>query len=138
MQEFQRNGLRKLYLVSRRRAFYWQDPAEFKLADFDNDTLGEKVLVAVEEDKIIGFISIYLEDSFIHCLFVDPNKVGLGIGTLLLEQAKKQVNHQMSLKCLSKNQSGLSFYLKRGWKVLDEITFENKDENYLNLVYKIK
>lgn len=137
MQESQQNELRDLYLISRKEAFYWLDSTGFKLTDFDNDTLGESVLVAVEYTKVVGFISIYLEDSFIHCLFVDPSKQGSGIGSLLLEEAKKRLNHQMTLKCLSKNQLGLAFYLKRGWKVLDEVTFDNKNDNYLNLIYKI-
>ncbi|WP_407857551.1 hypothetical protein [Enterococcus hailinensis] len=66
MQESQRNELRDLYLISRKEAFYWLDSTGFKLTDFDNDTLGESVLVAVEYTKVVGFISIYLEDSFIH------------------------------------------------------------------------
>ena len=63
--------LRQLYLESRRTTFYWDDPELMHLEDFDRDTEAELVFVAEVEETVIGFISLYVPDNFIHCLFVD-------------------------------------------------------------------
>ena len=76
--------LRKLYLDSRRKTFYWDDPELMHMEDFDRDTEDECVFVAESNQAVFGFISLYVPDSFIHCLFIDDRFKGQGIGHLLL------------------------------------------------------
>ncbi len=134
MTEQQRNELRELYFISRKKAFFWEDESAFNLADFDHDTKDELVLVATDNKQIVGFISLYVEDNFIHTLFVSPEKQGLGAGTALLQEAKKVLEMPMKLKCLSKNTAALKFYESQGWRKIDEVKYENANDNYWNLL----
>ena len=134
MTEDQRGELRQLYFVSRKNTFFWEDESKFNLEDFDQDTVDELVLVATNEKKVIGFISLYVEDNFIHCLFVSTEEKGLGVGTLLLKEAKKVLKSPMKLKCLSRNIAALNFYESKGWRKIDETQLENNNDNYWNLI----
>lgn len=133
MKEKHRYELRKLYLVSRIDTFFWEEESTFKLTDFDYDTEDELVLVAIKNNKIWGFISLYLEDNFIHNLFVLPEKKGMGVGTSLMKEVQTILKKPMKLKCLSRNKDALKFYESKGWKKIDEVKFENENKNYWNL-----
>ncbi|MBO0454205.1 GNAT family N-acetyltransferase [Candidatus Enterococcus murrayae] len=125
--------LRKLYLESRQKTFYWSDPKQMHLTDFDRDTKDESIFVAEADKTILGFISFYLPDNFIHCLFVDTYFKGQGTGHQLLEKAKQQLKRPMSLKCVSQNTPALTFYEKEGWEKLKEV---NDHEAYWNMIYR--
>lgn len=125
--------LRQLYLESRRTTFYWDDPELMHLEDFDRDTEAELIFVAEIEETVIGFISLYVPDNFIHCLFVDALYKGQGAGHLLLEKAKHYLEMPMKLKCLSRNTPALAFYEKEGWKKVREI---NVPDAYWNMMYQ--
>lgn len=133
MKKKHRYELRKLYLVSRIDTFFWEEESTFKLTDFDHDTEDELVLVAIKNNKILGFISLYLEDNFIHNLFVLPEKKGMGVGTSLMKEVQTILKKPMKLKCLSRNKDALKFYESKGWKKIDEVKFENENKNYWNL-----
>lgn len=60
--------------------------------DFDRDTVDEYVLLAEEDNHILGFASLYLPDNFIHNLFVHPDFFCKGIGGLLLDASIAQMN----------------------------------------------
>ncbi|MDU5333996.1 GNAT family N-acetyltransferase [Enterococcus sp.] len=124
--------LRHLYLESRRTTFYWADPELMHLEDFDRDTAEELVFVAESQQKLIGFISLYVPDNFIHCLFVDRNFKGQGTGHLLLKEAKQHLQLPMKLKCLSKNTPALAFYEKEGWEKIHEVKVPDA---YWNMLY---
>ena len=111
-------ALSKLYLASRVQTFYWLDTSAYKAEDFDRDTLGEKVLVAEEEGEIMGFISLWVPDNFIHHLYVDPGCVNQGVGKLLLQAACAGFDLPLKLKCLEKNINACNFYLSQGWRIL--------------------
>lgn len=64
--------LRIIYLESRRRTFHWAETEKMTLDDFDRDTVDEYILLAEEDNHILGFASLYLPDNFIHNLFVTP------------------------------------------------------------------
>lgn len=138
MTEEQRVELRQLYFVSRKNAFFWEDASKFDLADFDHDTKDELVLVAISDKKVVGFISLYIEENFIHTLFVSPEKQGLGIGSSLLKEAQKVLKGPLKLKCLSQNTAALNFYASKGWKKMDEVRFDNENDNYWNLIFTKK
>lgn len=101
------------------------DESKFLLKDFDKATKGERVLVATKKNKVLGFVSLYLEDNFIHCLFILTEEKGLRIGSLLLKEAKKVLKRPMKLNCLSRNISALNFYESKGWRKIEEVRFEN-------------
>ncbi|MGE1211176.1 N-acetyltransferase family protein [Bacillus pumilus] len=106
--------LRQIYLASRRQSFHWLNTEEINLQDFDQDTLEEQIFLAEDNNKILGFISLYVPDRFIHLLFVHPKAAGRGAGDLLLKHAIKVLGTPVTLKCVSDNHKAFSFYQKRG------------------------
>lgn len=107
--------LRNLFLKERQNTFYWLDPLEFQLKDFDRYTKGEVILVAIIDNIPVGFISIWMKDNFIHHLYIDQNHQGKGIGTQLLKAAIKKTKLPITLKCLENNTKAVEFYLRKGF-----------------------
>ena len=62
----------RVYLESRVATFTFMDTTEYCLTDFARDTEDEEIWLAVEQDTVIGFISIWKPENFIHHLFVSP------------------------------------------------------------------
>lgn len=71
--------LAKIYLQSRIASGSFSSGKALKKEDFFNDTLEEEVYVYERNQRIVGFISIYQPDLFIHLLFVHPDYFGQGI-----------------------------------------------------------
>ncbi|MCF2501202.1 GNAT family N-acetyltransferase [Dyadobacter chenhuakuii] len=113
-------ALRDVFFRSRCHAFYWVNPSEFQLGDFDQSIVGENVLVAVHESRPVGFVSWWAPGNFIHNLFVDPDFHGQGIGTALLDSCLKVIGRPATLKCLTANQSAMDFYLRKKWTVVEK------------------
>lgn len=122
-------ALRQIYLASRSAAFTWADPASLQLDDFDHDTRDERILVTEINGQLIGFISIYMPDDFIHLLFVDPTAAGHGAGQALLKAALKITGRPVRLKCVSANAHALTFYARNGWvrttEIMDAVPYWN-------------
>lgn len=112
--------LREVYLASRRQSFHWLNSDDMNLYDFDENTWEEKIFLAEENNKILGFILLYVPDRFIHLLFVHPEATGQGAGDLLLKHAIKVLGTPVTLICVSDNHNALTFYQKRGWKAVVE------------------
>ena len=119
-------NLSQLFLDSRRRAFHWNDAERYQLNDFQEQTKGEVILLAVDDDqRILGFISVLEPDRFIHHLFVSPDYQRSEIGTLLLRSLKSWLPQPYRLKCLAANQRGCAFYTKNGWREVERGTSED-------------
>lgn len=73
--------------------------------------------VSDHENEVCGFVS--LEDGHLAALFVHPSAQGQGYGKELLSfaQAKRQV---LSLCVYSQNHRAVEFYLRAGFRVVDE------------------
>lgn len=107
--------LRKLFLKERQDTFFWLDPKEFKLNDFEKHIKGELVLVAIDQEIPVGFISIWMPNKFIHHFYVDQNYQGKGVGSLLLNAAIQETLLPITLKCLEQNTKAVAFYRKKGF-----------------------
>lgn len=121
--EEDRAKLASIYLECRAQTFHWMLQNSFRLEDFTVDTDGETILVAENASGIIGFISIWLPDHFIHHLFVHAQHRKLGTGDRLLGEALALIGRPARLKCVVRNAQACKFYEKRGWAV--ESTAEN-------------
>lgn len=107
--------LKKLFLITRLNTFIYDPPEKFKLDDYINSVNGEEVWVAEQDTIIVGFVSMWLEDNFIHNLFVHPNWQDRGIGKRLLEKAEERLQPPMELRVRIENLKACNFYQKHGW-----------------------
>lgn len=111
-----RPAMRSIYLHARRHAFAWMPAEAYQPGDLDAAIEGEQVLVATHGQRLLGFVSWWEADHFIHCLFIDPAVHGQGIGTLLLSECLARVGRPAELKCVVANRPAMRFYLARGWQ----------------------
>lgn len=109
------DSLRNIFLKERQTTFSWIDSNTYNLQDFDIETKGEYILTAVSDDIVIAFISVWVEDNFIHHLYVDQKYQGKGIGTQLLKAALNKSGFPVTLKCLEKNTQAVNFYKSKGF-----------------------
>lgn len=112
--------LQRIFLEVRQKTFYWLDTHNFHLSDFDHETQGEFVLVAMFNNKVVGFISLWLPGNFIHHFYIDAEFQQHKIGTKLLEEAIQIMETPITLKCLEKNIRAIEFYKKRGFVATDK------------------
>lgn len=122
--------LRQLFLCVRQNTFGWLDTTEYVLEDFDNETKGELILVARLNQIVIGFISIWLEDNFIHHLYIDRKYQDQNIGTELLRTAIRKMTSPIRLKCLKRNFRAINFYHQSGFTEI-ETGFSDEGEYIL-------
>lgn len=108
-------ALRELFQITRITTFTWLPATSFQPDDFDKETEGEMILVARRQDRIIGFISIWMPDQFIHHLYVDPAYHGMSAGSVLLNSALAILNDRASLKCMVQNSHAIGFYRAYGF-----------------------
>lgn len=116
--EADRPFLRTLYLSARKTAWTWLNNQRWRLEDFDGATFDETILVAEIEGHIVGFASLWLPDSFLHNLFVDPVWQRRGVASALLNACYPLCHGTMALKCLQDNLGAQQFYLHHGWKII--------------------
>lgn len=127
------NAVKKLYLESRLATFTWLGTGEFDLSDFERDTDGESIWVVIDSSEVVGFISIWAPENFIHHLFVSPHNLRGGVGLKLLDLAKQKYPN-LILKCLSQNGNATDFYLSQGFTIAE--TVENGAESYHLMKWK--
>lgn len=108
--------LSEIYLLSRKFAFPWLDSESFQKSDFIRDTKGERIWVCELDSLVVGFVSVWEPDNFVHHLFVHPDYIRNGYGKRLLGKAISGLFLPVTLKCQKRNTSALAFYKSLGWK----------------------
>lgn len=87
---------------------------------FELEIEGEDIWVAVSwKRRIVGFVSVWTDDEFIHHLFVLPSYQGRGIGRALLAAAIGALGGRASLKCADFNPAARRFYEAEGGRVAE-------------------
>ena len=95
---------------------------------FEEATDGEQIYVALLDDNVVGFASIWEPDHFIHYLFVSPTVRRRKIASALVNRLAEIYDGPLTLKCLIGNEDGMAFYLATGWQKISEGT--SKDGAY--------
>src|SRR6478752_8427726 len=80
-----------LYERAGTAAFSWRAVGHFQARDFIAFAKEEEVWLAMMSDALVGILSIFREENFIHCLYVDPGAQRLGIGKALVDFVRKAV-----------------------------------------------
>jgi ribosomal protein S18 acetylase RimI-like enzyme len=110
------DDLAQIYLAARHAHFHWEDPRSFELSDFAQDSNGEVVFLACDTaGNVLGFISVWEPDSFIHLLFIAPGYERRGIGSRLLEHVENFMPYPHQLKCVEANLLARAFYRHLNW-----------------------
>jgi GNAT superfamily N-acetyltransferase len=120
----------QLYVRSGRHAFTWRAPEHFKAEDFIRYAQEEEVWLALMGgDALVGILSIFRPGRFIHCLYVDPDAQGLGIGRALVEWVRKEVDGPLTLKLDVPNRKAIAFYEATGWERLTGLDDQGVDDH---------
>ncbi len=94
----------------------WLPPESRLKADFAKASEGEILFVCCNcENEVLGFVSVYEPDAFIHHLYVARHCQRLGIGAALLKFLEYHIIKPWHLKCMAKNEMALVFYVSQGW-----------------------
>lgn len=89
-------------------------------SDFAAESEGERIFTCRNlQDRILGFISIWEPEAFIHHLYVDPIHKRRGVGSTLLESLDRWLPKPWRLKCVETNTSAYAFYCSQGWQMID-------------------
>lgn len=109
------DSLRSLFLKTRLITFSSADISQFKLSDFEEQTKDEYILVALADERVIGFVSVWAADNFIHHLYVDEQFQNQNVGTQLLKAVYDKFGLPISLKCEENNSKAICFYRRKGF-----------------------
>lgn len=109
-------ALQELFLATRRQTYSWLATAAFGLTDLQQQSQGETMLVAQDEQgALAGFISVWGPDYFIHHLYVGAGHQRKGVGRALLAALPGWPAQRYTLKCLLRNQAAAAFYRANGF-----------------------
>lgn len=86
------------------------------------------VSVILADDRIQGFLAISRGEShgWIDHIYLDPSAVGMGLGTLLLEQAKQLLGSPIRLYTFQESKGARRFYRRHGFR---EVEFSDGTSN---------
>lgn len=83
---------------------------------FEEATEGESIFVALLNDSIVGFASVWETNHFVHFLFVSPSLRRKKVGSALVDRLVEIYGGPLTVKCLMNNETGMAFYRSTGWK----------------------
>ena len=128
-------ALAEIFLRARIDAFTWVPPSSHALEDFAEQTEGELIHLAENDDgEILGFISVWEAENFVHHLFVAPEHQRKGVGSALLDELSSRRSGPFTLKCVAANGGALAFYREQGWRGIGSgVTSEGR---YLSLEWQ--
>jgi ribosomal protein S18 acetylase RimI-like enzyme len=104
-----------IHEANQREIMVDDDPALWTQDGFCAAVAGEEILVAAADGEIVGFLSLWRPEAFVHFLHVRPDRRGRGVGRALLEHATTMVEGPVELKCALHNLKALAFYRRLGW-----------------------
>lgn len=85
-----------------------------------------KIFLAFEDEKLVGFIGF--KPGKIEFIYVDPDKQGRGIATMLMEKALNELKRPIKLEVFTNNKQAKSLYKKFGFKTIKTVTEKWSDE----------
>lgn len=89
--------------------------------EFFRQTLGEEIFVVPGDRGLAGFVSLWLEEPFVHFLLVDGRYRRQGVGEALLRLAISRLPPPVHLKCAPGNAGALAFYARMGCTEVERV-----------------
>ena len=98
----------------------------FRDAPYLDYLMSYKIFLAFEDEKLVGFIGF--KPGKIEFIYVDPDKQGRGIATMLMEKALNELKRPIKLEVFTNNKQAKSLYKKFGFKTIKTVTEKWSDE----------
>lgn len=98
----------------------------FRDAPYLDYLMSCKIFLAFEDEKLVGFIGF--KPGKIEFIYVDPDKQGRGIATMLMEKALNELKRPIKLEVFTNNKQAKSLYKKFGFKTIKTVTEKWSDE----------
>ncbi|EEA92091.1 N-acetyltransferase [Pseudovibrio sp. JE062] len=93
----------------------------------------DQIVVAVKEDRVLGFAATEHADNFITDLWIDPDYESSGLGTALVEEAERRIAargyHTAEISVLIQNERALGLYHHMKYEDVFEATKFDEDLN---------
>jgi ribosomal protein S18 acetylase RimI-like enzyme len=94
------------------------------------------VTVAVAEGRVVGFLATSRDGlhGWIDHIYLDPTTVGMGLGSLLINDAKRLLGSPIRLYSFQQNEDARRFYRRHGFREIefsDGATNEEKTPDVL-------
>jgi GNAT superfamily N-acetyltransferase len=105
-----------VFAAAQAGAFPDDPPDTRDFAAYTRACTGEEQWVCCLGRDIIGFISVYWEDNFIHSLYIHPSHQKQGAGRALLAAVQALDRGPLELKVDEVNVSARAFYHRLGWR----------------------
>jgi GNAT superfamily N-acetyltransferase len=105
-----------LYVRAGTAAFSWRPEGHFQAEDFRRFAEDEEIWLALMGDALVGILSIFRAENFVHCLYVDPDAQRLGVGRALVDRVHSVVGAPLTLKLDLPNRNAIKFYETTGWE----------------------
>jgi ribosomal protein S18 acetylase RimI-like enzyme len=118
----------EVYEKSGRASFTWRPKSHFQASDFKRFAQDEEVWIAIFGTAIVGTLSLYRSERFIHSLYIDPDAQRLGVGRALVERIRSEVVGPLTLKLDAPNVAAIAFYEATGWRRLTGPDDTGEDE----------
>ncbi|MCS5711646.1 GNAT family N-acetyltransferase [Candidatus Berkiella aquae] len=136
------HDIAKVYLRSRKElvAFAPLAHSDDNIHEWVRNTLlpNEQVIVAEKNVIIIGMMSLTSEDEkkWIKQLYIHPDSVGQGVGTLMIKKAKSILGSPIYLYTFEKNIGAKRFYEKHGFLAIDFDDGSGNEEHCPAILYR--
>ena len=88
----------------------------------------EEVLLAISQQRVIGFVSIWVPEKFVHHLYVNPDQQKKGAANALIKSCIERHGLPLSLKSLKANTDACRYYENNNW--VAEYTGEGSEGTY--------
>jgi ribosomal protein S18 acetylase RimI-like enzyme len=121
-----------LYVRVLRDTFTWVPPDRHKRDDFLRAAKEEDIYVALDVDRIIGIAALYRPQNFLHSLYVESRR--RGVGKALLDHVAAQADGPLSLKVQAPNLLAQAFYRREGFLCTEHGRDPGADIGWLRLV----
>jgi len=110
-------GLARVYNLARAKVSCFSS-GELSLQQFKSISSNEEIQLATEGEEVIGFVSIWPPERFVHHLYVQPDFQNKGVANTLIEAGIARYGLPLTLKSLVANTIACKFYEKNNWVIL--------------------
>lgn len=131
-----------IYLASRKRfvAFAPLAHSDENICQWIRETLipTSQVIVAEENGIVVGMMALSKKDDigWIDQLYLSPEVIGRGVGTLLVKTAKSTLGSPIFLHTFQENVKARQFYEKHGFQILKFTDGSENEENCPDVLYE--